>query len=63
MILALPLRVDARLAALHFPCSRLQVQGLLSVANPFSGAIHALRSPYFAMAPAQAVRGLGVRAG
>ncbi len=51
MILALPLRVDARLAALHFPCSRLQVQGLPSVANPFSGAIHALRSPCFAVAP------------
>ena len=30
--------VDVRLAALHFPCSRLQVQGLPSLANPFSGA-------------------------
>ncbi len=33
----LPLRVDARLAALRFPCSRLHAQGLPSVANPFSG--------------------------
>ncbi len=30
--------VDVRLAALRFPCSRLQAQGLPSVANPFSGA-------------------------
>ncbi len=52
-----------RLAALRFPCSRLQVRGSPSVASPFSRAIHALRSPYFAMAPAQAVRGLGVRRG
>jgi len=27
-----------RLAALHFPCSRLQARGLPSVASPFSGA-------------------------
>ncbi len=37
---------------------RLQAQALPSVANPFSGAIHALRSPCFAVAPAQAVPGL-----
>ncbi len=30
---------------------------------PFAGRIHALRSPCFAVAPAQAVRGLGVRRG
>ncbi len=42
---------------------RWQVRGSPSVANPLSGIIHALRSPCFAMAPAQAVRGLGVRRG
>ncbi len=47
-----------RLAALRFPCSRWQVQGSPSVASPFSGTIHALRSPCFAVAPAQAVPGL-----
>ncbi len=40
---------------------RWQVRGSPSVANPLSGIIHALHSPCFAMAPAQAVRGLGVR--
>jgi hypothetical protein len=33
------------------------------MANPLSGIIHALRSPCFAVAPAQAIRGLGVRRG
>ncbi len=42
---------------------RLQARGSPSVANPLSGTIHALRSPCFAVAPAQAVRGLGVRRG
>jgi hypothetical protein len=35
-ILACP-GADARLAALRFPCSHLQVQGSPSVVNPFSG--------------------------
>ncbi len=48
----------ARLRRSAFPCSRLQVRCLPSVASPFSGTIHALRSPCFAMAPAQAVPGL-----
>ena len=30
--------LGGRLAALRFPCSRLQVQGSPSVASPFSGA-------------------------
>ena len=36
-ILAMCPRAYARLAALRFPCSRLQVQGSPSVASPFSG--------------------------
>ena len=57
------LRPYCRSLRLRFPCSRWQVQGSPSVASPFSGTIHALRSPCFAVAPAQAVPGLGVPAG
>ncbi|MEE9598503.1 MAG: hypothetical protein V3V96_17150, partial [Acidiferrobacterales bacterium] len=56
-------------ACVHFPSRacllrfafllRLKDQGNLSVDFPFAGRIHALRSPCFAVAPAQAIRGLG----
>ncbi len=40
-----------------------EVQGRPSVVCAFAGQIHSLSSPCFALAPAQAFRGLGVRRG
>ena len=56
-------KVHRTFVCFRFALLRLQDQGNRSMDLPFAGRIHALCSPCFAVAPAQAIRGLGVRRG
>ncbi len=56
-------KVHRTFVCFRFALLRLKGQGNPSVDFPFAGRIHALRSPCFAVAPAQAIRGLSVRRG
>jgi len=56
-------KVHRTFVCFRFALLRLKDQGNPSVDFPFAGRIHALRSPCFAVAPAQAIRGLGAFGG